>query len=106
MTEKDIEEYLRLGVKKLGGVAFKFTSPGNSGVPDRLIVMPGNSGVPDRPIVMPGNRIYFVELKRPGGRTSPLQNRQISRLKDLGCRVLVVDSKESAERFLNDIQSS
>nr|DAY32315.1 MAG TPA: Nuclease [Caudoviricetes sp.] len=93
MTEKDIEEYLRLGVKKLGGVAFKFTSPGNSGVPDRLIVMPGN-------------RIYFVELKRPGGRTSPLQNRQISRLKDLGCRVLVVDSKESAERFLNDIQSS
>lgn len=93
MTEKDIEEYLRLGVKKLGGVAFKFTSPGNSGVPDRLIVMPGN-------------RIYFVELKRPGGKTSPLQNRQISRLKDLGCRVLVVDSKESAERFLNDIQSS
>lgn len=93
MTEKDIEEYLRLGVKKLGGVAFKFTSPGNSGVPDRLIVMPEN-------------RIYFVELKRPGGRTSPLQNRQISRLKDLGCRVLVVDSKESAERFLNDIQSS
>jgi hypothetical protein len=93
MTEKDIEEYLRLGVKKLGGVAFKFTSPGNAGVPDRLIVMPEN-------------RIYFVELKRPGGKTSPLQNRQISRLKDLGCRVLVVDSKESAERFLNDIQSS
>lgn len=93
MTEKDIEEYLRLGVKKQGGIAFKFTSPGNSGVPDRLIVMPEN-------------RIYFVELKRPGGKTSPLQNRQISRLKDLGCRVLVVDSKESAERFLNDIQSS
>lgn len=93
MTEKDIEEYLRLGVKKQGGTAFKFKSPGNSGVPDRLIVMPEN-------------RIYFVELKRPGGETSPLQNRQISRLKDLGCRVLVVDSKESAERFLNDIQSS
>ena len=93
MTEKDIEEYLRLGVKKQGGIAFKFTSPGNSGVPDRLIVMPEN-------------RIYFVELKSPGGKTSPLQNRQISRLKDLGCRVLVVDSKESAERFLNDIQSS
>ena len=93
MTEKDIEEYLRLGVKKLGGTAFKFKSPGNAGVPDRLIVMPGN-------------RIYFVELKRPGGETRPLQNRQISRLKDLGCRVLVVDSKESAERFLNDIQST
>lgn len=93
MTEKDIEEYLRLGVKKQGGIAFKFTSPGNAGVPDRLIVMPGG-------------RIYFVELKRPGGEARPLQKMQVKRLKDLGCRVLLVDSKESAERFLNDIQSS
>lgn len=93
MTEKDIEEYLRLGVKRLGGTAFKFTSPGNAGVPDRLVVMPGN-------------RIYFVELKRHGGKTSLLQNRQISRLKDMGCNVLVIDSKEGVDKFLYDIQST
>lgn len=93
MREREIEEYLRLEVKKLKGIAFKFTSPGNSGVPDRLIVMPGN-------------RIYFVELKSPGGKTSQLQNRQINRLKDLGCKVFVIDSKEGVDKFLNDIQST
>lgn len=90
MREREIEEYLRLGVKRLGGIAFKFTSPGNAGVPDRLVVMPGN-------------RIYFVELKRPGGKTSQLQNRQIGRLKDLGCKIFVIDSKEGVDRFLDEI---
>lgn len=93
MREREIEEYLRLGVKKLGGIAFKFTSPGNAGVPDRLVVMPGN-------------RIYFVELKRPGGKTSQLQDRQIGRLRDLGCKAFVIDSKEGVDKFLNDIQSA
>ena len=76
MREREIEEYLRLGVKRLGG------------------------------IVMPGNRIYFAELKRPGGKTSQLQNMQIGRLKDLGCNVSVIDSKEGVDKFLNDIQST
>lgn len=93
MREREIEEYLRLGVKRLGGIAFKFTSPGNAGVPDRLVVMPGN-------------RIYFVELKRPGGKTSQLQDRQIGRLRDLGCKVFVIDSKEGADKFLDEIQST
>lgn len=93
MREREIEEYLRIGAKRLGGIAFKFTSPGNAGVPDRLIVMPGN-------------RIYFVELKRPGGKTSQMQKMQINRLKDLGCKAFVIDSKEGVDKFLNDIQSA
>lgn len=39
-TEKDIESKLRNKVKELGGRAYKFVSPGNSGVPDRLVVLP------------------------------------------------------------------
>ena len=93
MREREIEEHLRLGVKKLGGIAFKFTSPGNAGVPDRLIVMPGN-------------RIYFAELKRPGGEARPLQKMQINRLNALGYSVSVIDSKEGVDKFLNDIQST
>lgn len=93
MREREIEEHLRLGVKRLGGIAFKFTSPGNAGVPDRLIIMPGN-------------RIYFIELKRPGGKTSQLQKMQINRLKDLGCKVFVIDSKEGVDKFLDGIQST
>nr|DAU25589.1 MAG TPA: Nuclease [Caudoviricetes sp.] len=93
MIEREIEEYLRLGVKKLGGIAFKFKSPGNAGVPDRLIVLPGN-------------RIYFIELKRSGGEARPLQKMQINRLKGLGCKVFVIDSKERVDKFLDDIQST
>ena len=35
MLERDIERRLRLGIKALGGKAYKFSSPGNNGVPDR-----------------------------------------------------------------------
>ena len=80
-------------MKRLGGIAFKFTSPGNAGVPDRIVIMPGN-------------RIYFIELKRSGGEARPLQKMQINRLKALGCSVSVIDSKEGVDKFLNDIQST
>ena len=32
------------GIRKLGGRAFKWVSPGNDGVPDRIVVLPGLSG--------------------------------------------------------------
>ncbi|MGC5220863.1 VRR-NUC domain-containing protein, partial [Escherichia coli] len=41
IREKDIENYLRDQVKKIGGIAYKFESPGNAGVPDRLVLLPG-----------------------------------------------------------------
>lgn len=57
MKESEIEARLVRGVKALGGVAYKFVSPGNVGVPDRLVVLPGG-------------RVIFVELKAEGGRLS------------------------------------
>lgn len=58
--EKDIEKRLVREVKKLGGLCLKWVSPGNSGVPDRIVLMPGGKAI-------------FVELKRPGGREGALQ---------------------------------
>ena len=40
MREKDIERILVTEVKKLGGRAYKWTSPGNDGVPDRIVIFP------------------------------------------------------------------
>ena len=80
MAEKDIERFLVNGVKKLGGVAYKFVSPGNAGVPDRLIVMPGG-------------RVYFVELKTDAGYATVLQKRQMDRLLRLGCDVKKLDGR-------------
>lgn len=43
--EKAVEAYLRKCVKAAGGLALKLVSPGQTGVPDRLILMPGGAGV-------------------------------------------------------------
>jgi hypothetical protein len=87
VREKDIETYLRNEVKKAGGKAYKFESPGNDGVPDRIVIFPGN-------------RIYFVELKAPGKKLRPLQQKRINELHKLGCNASMLDSKERVDIFL------
>ena len=69
MREKEIEKILVNEVKRLGGRAYKWTSPGNDGVPDRIVILPDT-------------RVIFVELKTDTGVLSPLQKVQISRLKN------------------------
>ena len=77
MKESEIEEKLVKGIKGLGGIAYKFVSPGNIGVPDRLIILPGG-------------KIFFIELKAEKGRLSQIQKYQIKRIRSLGAEVLVV----------------
>lgn len=90
MTEKEIEKILVSEVKKLGGRAYKWVSPGNDGVPDRIVILPGK--VP-----------YFVELKTDKGRLSPLQKVQIERLEKMGQRVFVAKGIDGVSQFFQDI---
>lgn len=62
MNEKLLERKLREEVKKLGGIALKFTSPFYTGMPDRIILMPGA-------------KTRFVELKSPGKKPKKKGNR-------------------------------
>ncbi|MFA9398381.1 MAG: VRR-NUC domain-containing protein, partial [Clostridiaceae bacterium] len=71
MTEKEIEGMLTKEVKKRGGWALKFISPGINGVPDRLVLMSGG-------------KIAFVELKAPGKKMRPLQIKRKRQLESLG----------------------
>ncbi len=89
MREATIEAYLRDSVKRLGGRAFKFVSPGQAGVPDRIIVYPGG-------------RLFFAELKAPGKKPTPLQVKQINFLRSLGFSVWVIDSKEKVDEFIRE----
>lgn len=93
MRERDIESYLREKVKAAGGIAYKFVSPGNAGVPDRLVLLPTG-------------RVVFVELKAPGKQPTPLQLRQQRRIRDLGFPVLVLDSKEGVDEFIKGVRCS
>lgn len=90
MRESAIEQYLRDKVKAAGGTAYKWTSPGNSGVPDRIVIMPGG-------------RVHFVELKAPGGKATKLQLAQLRRLAALGCDVRILNSREQVDLFLGSM---
>ena len=87
MNEKIIEARLRNGVKALGGIAYKWVSPGNVGVPDRMVVLPG--GV-----------VHFIELKREGGKPTRMQKVQIARLRALGADCAVVYGLAGVETYL------
>ncbi len=75
--ESLIEKHLVAEVKKAGGVAFKFVSPGHRSVPDRIVLLPGG-------------RIVFVECKSPGKPPRPDQLREHERLRKLGFTVVVL----------------
>lgn len=94
-NEKDTEKYLRDEIRKIGGAAYKFVSPGNTGVPDRIVCLPGG-------------RAVFVELKSEGKHSTVIQKRQQSKLKTLGFTVYAdVDTKAKVEdlvrKFKNEI---
>jgi hypothetical protein len=91
MLEKYLEEKLRASVKRLGGLALKFTSPGFNSVPDRVILFNG--------------RTWFVEVKRPGQKPTPEQRICHQKFLSLGIRVWVVSSDETLKEFLDELQS-
>lgn len=76
MLESDIESKLRKRIHTLGhGVkCLKFTSPGFTGVPDRIILLPGA-------------HVIFVELKKPGKKERKRQEYVQGLLRKLGFEV-------------------
>ena len=93
MLEQEIEKQLVMAVKKMGGRAVKFMSPGFDGMPDRLVLLPGG-------------KCGFVEVKAPGKRMRALQRVRHEMLKALGFKAYVLDAKEQIEEIINDIHSA
>lgn len=89
MREKEIEKILVNEVKKLGGRAYKWVSPGNDGVPDRIVFFPDG-------------RHVFVELKTAKGKLSRIQESQIWRLKSLRQPVYVARGIDGLSQFFQD----
>ena len=89
MRESKIERELVERVKQAGGMAYKMGSPGNNGMPDRLVIFPDQSPI-------------FVELKTEKGVLSRMQKRQIKRLVDLGQDVDVICGIDELSQFFQD----
>lgn len=93
MREKDIEQQFAREVKKCGGIAPKFVSPGFSGMPDRLVLFPNGL-------------VGFVEVKAPGKKLRPLQTARHKLLMDLGFKVFVLDDMEQIGGIIDEIRAS
>ena len=89
MRESEIEKILVDEIRKLGGRAFKWVSPGNDGVPDRIVVLPGYPAI-------------FVEMKTVTGKLTSLQRIQIDRLQKMGQDVRVLYGEKETRTFLEE----
>ena len=88
--ERDVERYLVGRVERMGGMCMKFVSPGNDGVPDRIVILPG--GV-----------IVLVELKARHGRLNSIQRWQQGCLKRRDVDVRTVWSREQVDEMLKEV---
>jgi hypothetical protein len=84
MVETDVEKYLFNKARANGWLAWKFTSPGTTGVPDRVLVGPHG-------------RVVWIEVKQPTGRLSARQRVRLGELDALGHDTRVVWSKPDVD---------
>ncbi len=92
MYESTFEKKICNYIKSLGGKAYKWVSPGASGVPDRIVVLPGG-------------QIIFIEVKSPGlsDGLSARQKKVIATLEGLGCMVWRISDMDDLKARLHEI---
>lgn len=90
MLEKEIERRMAKLVKERGGLCYKFQSPGNPGVPDRIIITPAG-------------RVVFVELKTTVGSLQKIQRWQLDEMQRRGADVRVVKGWDAAKALVEEV---
>ena len=85
-TEAQIEAAACRWAKEQGWLVYKFTSPARRSVPDRMFIQGGHT--------------VFIEFKRPGGKLTEGQVREIKRLQNAGASVHVCYSVQEAKEVL------
>lgn len=93
MRESALERQLVRAVESIGGEAPKWVSPGNRGVPDRLVILPNG-------------RTVYVEMKAPGKPLEPLQEKWRRTLIKLGHVHYKIDSQDSIKRFISEVRDN
>ncbi|MGG1601117.1 VRR-NUC domain-containing protein [Paenibacillus naphthalenovorans] len=92
MRESMLERRLVREVERIGGLAPKWVSPGNRGVPDRIVILPGG-------------RTVYVEMKAPGKPLEPLQAKWARTIRKMGHRHYKIDTEEDIDRFIAEVNS-
>ncbi len=86
MRESTFEAKFGKMVKRQGGLSYKWVSPGNAGVPDRIVFFPPGTWIGETLV----EGIWFVELKSTKGKLTPRQVHQHDLLRQRGARVITL----------------
>jgi len=89
MLEKEVEHYFDWVVQRSGGRTYKFKSPSQRGVADRIACLP-NGGT------------WFVELKAPHGRRSKLQGLFAEEMRRTQQNYACLWTKEGVDQWFSD----
>lgn len=89
IKEKDVEREVSQYATALGCLSYKFTSPTNRGVPDRIYLYNGHA--------------LFIEFKGPKApfHFSPLQQKQRDRIAEVSCPVFLVNDIAKGCHIIN-----
>lgn len=88
--ENHVEKYLLDRAKEENFICYKFVSPGNNGVPDRIVL--GN------------NLTVFIETKAENEKPRPIQKKTINDMIDKGAFVYVIDNRDDIDKILRCIK--
>jgi len=88
MKEKQIESKVVKKAKELGFLTYKFSSPSNRGVPDRIFISPHGE-------------VFFIEFKSAKGKLSQLQKKIIKDIQLYNIQVFIVYGVEEGLILLN-----
>jgi len=93
MKESRIESRLVRMVRDRGGLCYKFVSPGNPGVPDRIVITPAG-------------RTVYVELKTEVGRLAAIQKWQQEEMRKRGADVRTLKGLDQVKAFVEEVFST
>ncbi len=91
VRENKVETYLRNQIKLIGGGTRKWVSPGRDGVPDQIVFC--------------FNNIFFVEVKTTDGKFEPGQEREHTRLRELGATVCTVYGNTGVDSLIKKVKT-
>ena len=88
VSERHIEKRVGVYVKAMHG---------------HWINLTGTKGIPDRMILLPQGKVGFLEMKRPGNKTSAMQDIWLDRLRALGFKATWSDNYEDSVKFVESL---
>lgn len=100
MKERFLEQFLQGAAADRGWWAPKLVSPGNAGMPDRLVIAPASCPCCGRTAT-----VGMLELKAPGEVPRPLQHGTLAKLRRYGVPAGWADSREGVLAFLDGLRT-